>query len=299
MADLAAARGVPLLFVDPLRNIKASFYLRFHVDPDDIVPGELVAWHQLYEQGLADKRAGRWAEAAVKLRGVRKHYVKDEDEILAFYIGECLEKLGRYDDARAEYEKPYLRHPMRGLIAEAAQARHVPVVDPYPYLLKLAEHGLPGYDEFSDSFHPMPAVSRIIARSIVDGLRAHDLVPGLAPADAPALATAEQLVQRLVQRCQLPVPSRMYSAIANGDYKEAIRLGRTVPADQLYTDSHVFEAIYLGWALTRDGDLAGAREVYDGLRASPWSRSLGSLPPLETDADIVINAYGGDVFSWF
>ncbi len=296
MAELAREHGVPLLFVYPLRNIKASFYLRFHVDPSEIEPGKIAEWHRLYEEGLQSKRDGDWARAIVKLRGVRRLYVEDHDEILAFYLGECFEQLQRWGSAREEYEKPYLQHPMRALITEAATQSGVPVVDPYPHLIKIAAHGLPGYDEFSDSFHPMPSVSRIIARSILDGIRASDIVPGLAAADAPALASADQLVLRLISRCPLPLPNRMNLAIVSGDNQEAIRLGRTLPREEL--GDHIFEAIYLGWALSREGDVAGARDVYDALKASSW-RPPSSLPPMETDEDIVINAYGGDLFSWF
>jgi len=298
MAELAKDQGIPLLFVYPLRNIEASFYLRFHVDPSEILPGQVAAWRLAYEDGLRAKREGRWAEAIVALRAVRTHYVEDHDEILAYYLGECFERLGRWEEARAEYEKPYLRHPMRALITKAAAESGVPLIDPYPYLIRISEHGLPGYAEFSDSFHPLPKVSRMIARAIIDGIRTQDLVPGLRPADAPALAAADQFVQRLIASCPEPIALRMLRAIESGDNKEAIRLGRTLPRDQLYSELHIFEAIYLGWALTRDGDLGGAREVYEGLKSSPW-RPPGGLPPLETDADIVINAYGGDLFAWF
>jgi hypothetical protein len=298
MAELAAERGVPLLFVYPVRNIKASFYLRFHVDPSEIQPGRITEWHRLYDEGLGAKRAGRWAEAIVRLRAVRRTYVEDRDEILAYDVGECFEKLERWAEAREEYEKPYLQHPMRGLIAQAAAARGVPVIDPYPYLLKISAHQLPGFDEFSDSFHPMPVTSRVIARAIMDGIRAEELVPGLAAPDAPSMNTADQLVQRVIARCRLPAPNRMYRALIAGDNQEAIRLGRAVPLEKLYSDEHIYEAIYLGWALTREGDVQGARAVYDGLKSSSW-RPPVALPPMDTDEDIVLHAYGGDLFSWF
>jgi tetratricopeptide (TPR) repeat protein len=298
MGELAHARGVPLLFVYPVRNIKASLYLRFHVDPSEILPGHITEWHQLYADGLKKKHDGQLAEAIVKLRSVRKQYVDDRDEILAFDLGECFEQLQRWDDAREEYEKPYLRHPMRALIAEAAQSAGVPTVDPFPYLIKVAEHGLPGFDEFTDSFHPMPKVSRIIARAILDGIRKQGIVPGLREDGSPEMGSADQRVQGLVASCRIPIPNRMYHAILDGNDAEAIALGRSIPVDQLYSDLHIFEAMYLGWALTRTGDLDGARAVYDGLHASKWTPKT-SLPPLDSNKDIITNAYGGDLFSWF
>jgi hypothetical protein len=297
MAALARGRGVPLVFVKPVRNIKTSFYLRFHIDPSEILPGHQDAWRAGYEAGLAAKREGRLDEALATLEAVRAHYVEDTDEILAFYRGECLERLGRWDEARAEYERPLLRHPLRRLLDEAAAAHGVPVVDPYPLLVEAAEHGLPGYDQFIDSFHPAPATARIIALSIAQGLRREGLLPDPAPPDTPRAVATERAVQALVASCRLPTANRMLDAILADDFRQAIALGRRIPPAQL-SGVHVVEGIYLGYALTRSGDLDGARALYESLHAALW-KPEARLPPLDTDADIVRHAFAGDPFAWF
>jgi len=297
MAQLAREAGVPILFVQPVRNLKASFYLRFHIDPSEIRGGDVAGWRQAYEAGLAAKHAGRLEEAVTLLRSVRDFYVEDRDEILAFDLGDCLERLGRYPEAQAEYAKPYLEHPMRGLVAEAAAGNGVPLVDPYPQLLGIAEHGLPGYDLFTDAFHPMPATNRVIALAVLDAVRAQGWGGAERPPGDPALADAERRVQKIIDTSPPPLHNPMLRAILAGNEAEAVRLGRTMPEDKLI-DRRLTESLYLGWALTRLGDLAGAQKLFAQLRARHW-RPGASVPALDTDEDMVRNAFGGDLFAWF
>jgi tetratricopeptide (TPR) repeat protein len=297
MARLAQARGVPLLFVYPVRNLHASFYLRFHIDPSEIRPGEIAAWRAGYERGLEAKRAGRHAEAIEHLLAVRGHYVEDRDEILAYYLGECHEALGRPQQALAEFEKPYLRHPMRALIERAATVHGVPLVDPYPYLVRAAVDGVPGYAEFTDAFHPMPATNRTIARAILDSIRTEGLAPDARPPGAPELAAADAEVRALVARCIPPAHNAMLSAILAGRHEDAIRIGRSLPQERMYQEQ-ITETLYLGWALAASGDIDGARELHGRLR-KVWGGGVGLMPRLDSDVDIVRNAFGGDLFAWF
>jgi hypothetical protein len=297
MAQLAHDAGVPILFVQPVRNLKASFYLRFHIDPSEIRGGDVDGWRRAWEAGLAAKRAGRCDEAVTLLRSVRDFYVEDRDEILAFDVGECLERLGRFDEAQAEYAKPYLEHPMRRLIAEAAAQSGVPLVDPYPRLLQIADHGLPGYDLFTDAFHPMPATNRVIALAVLDAIREQGWGGKERPPGDPAQADAERRVQKILDGSPPPLHNPMLRAILSGNEAEAVRLGRTMPEDKLI-DRRLTESLYLGWALTRVGDLAGAQKLFAQLRAKHW-RPGAAVPPLDTDEDMVRNAFGGDLFAWF
>ena len=297
MAELARAAGVPILFVQPVRNIKASFYLRFHIDPSEIRGGDIEGWRAAWEAGLAAKRAGNWEQAAAALQGVRDFYVEDRDEILAFDIAECLEQLGRYEEAQAEYAKPYLEHPMHQMIAQAGAEQNVPVVDPFPALVAAADHGIPGYDFFTDAFHPMPATSRIIALSILDEVRALGLGGRQRPEDHTAFDAGEKRVQEILRRSPAPKANLMLRAILAGDYAEAERIGRSIPEDVLL-EGGLTESLYLGWALTESGDLPAARKLFGKLRAKQWKPWI--VPPdLDTDEDMVRNAFGGDLFAWF
>ncbi len=297
MAELCRERGVPLLFAQPVRNLRADFYLRFHVDPDEILPGREDEWRRAYEAGLAAKRARNWTRAIADLSAVRACYVEDQDEILAFYLAECHERLGHLDAAREEYARPYLRHPMRGLLPEVAAETGVPYVDPFPQVQAIASDGIPGFDEFTDSFHPQPATNRVIARTIVDGLRGMDLGAPQRAADDPALRRADVEVRKLVERWPPPMPNRVHKAVIEGRWEDVVELAASVKPETL-TVQQLVPATDLGLALTHLGRMDEARRLHGAMRRILWRPGLRP-PPLETDEDIVINAFARDVFAWF
>ena len=136
VADLCAARGVELVLVMPLHNLDYSFYLRFHIDPSEIVPGQIETWKARYEQGLALKRSGRHAEALEVLRSIRELYVDDRDDILAYYIAQCHDALGQPEERLRELSAIYLRHPMLAQIRQVAAEKGVLLVDPFPELAR-------------------------------------------------------------------------------------------------------------------------------------------------------------------
>jgi tetratricopeptide (TPR) repeat protein len=297
MAELARAAGVPILFVQPLRNIKASFYLRFHIDPSEIRDGDVDGWRAAYEAGLAAKRAGDWEQAVTALRAVREFYPVDRDEILAFDLGECLEQLGRYEEAQAEYAKPYLEHPMHALIAKAGADEGVPVVDPFPDLVAIAEHGIPGFDFFTDSFHPMPVTSRVVAQSVIKELRELGLGGRQRPEAHAAFAAEEKRVQDIIDRSPAPKGNLMMRAILAGDYDEAVRIGQSIPEANLL-DTGLTESFYLGWALTKADEPLEARRLFAKMRARQWKPWI-TAPVLATDEDLVKYVFGGDLWAWF
>ncbi|MBM3984226.1 MAG: hypothetical protein FJ296_00815 [Planctomycetes bacterium] len=295
MVDLARDRGVPLVFVGPQRNLKASFYLRFHIDPDEIRDGRVDEWRALYERGLEAKRAGRLQEAVDLLRQVRGLYLLDRDEILAFYLGECLERLGRPAEAFEEYIKPYRENPSLQIIRDAARGNGVPCADPFPRVCAASRDGIPGYAEFTDSVHPMPGTNRIVALSVLDAMRETGAWPELLDETSPRFTAADRAVSAAVERCLAPAHNRMLRAILEGRTAEAVELGRSMPEDELYLG---YNALYYGWALTLSGDDQAARAVYVNLRRRLLRRG-SEIPALDTDEDLIRVAFGGDVFAWF
>jgi tetratricopeptide (TPR) repeat protein len=298
MAALCKERGVPLLFVQPVRNLEAVFYLRFHIAPEEIQAGRIAEWRQLYERAVALRHEQRWEQALAALGQLRQLYVEDRDELAAFLAGDCLLQLGRPADALREFERPYLQHPMRGLIERAGQQAGVPVVDPYPAVLAVSTGGIPGYEEFTDSFHPMPKVNRAIAVGIADAMAAAGIGPSQRPADSPERAAASARLDAVVAGIPVPLHTAIVSAILHGDPQQAIALGRTMPEAEMMKMQPV-TAVYLGWALAKTGDDAAAREWYRKLREQTSYARSKNLPPLNTDEDIVRNAFAGDVFAWF
>jgi tetratricopeptide (TPR) repeat protein len=298
MARLCRERAVPLVFVLPVRNLHGSFYLRFHVTPEEIAPGRIDDWRQRYADGLAAKKEQRYADALAILRSIRELYVVDRDEILAFYLGECLEALGRQDEALEEYAKPYLRHPMREQIAAVAARENVPLVDPYPALLAASETGIPGYAEFTDSFHPMPKTNRVIARAIYECLATEVDSFALPPLDSPRLANTDEVVANLCAKIKAPLATQMLRATLEGRDDHVVRLAATIPESVLLTRS--VEPLYLMWSLCRLGEVEKAREFFLRMRGVMYQSPLFPREVvLETDEDIVRVAFGGDLFHWF
>jgi hypothetical protein len=297
MVERCREAGVPVLLVQPVRNLKASFYLRFHIAPSEILSGRLAEWRTRYERGLGQIAQGRLEEAVETLRSVRALYVDDRDEVLAFQLGRCLERLGRPAQALAEYERPYLDHPVRGLIARVAAGHGVPLVDPYPAVVAASAGGIPGFGEFTDGFHPMPVTNRVIAESIVAAIVDLGLAGPLRNPAAPANAAATERLDRLVERLPAPLHTRMTAALSAGQPAAAVDAARSVPREQLL-DTQLVESVLLGWALVRAGRIEEARTLHAELRLR-YGRAAVDLPPLETDADMVRNAFAGDPFAWF
>lgn len=298
MADMAKDAGVPLIYVLPVRNTRQSFYLRFHVTPEEIKPGRIAEWRLHYETALARKKAGDFAGAVDEFLAVRALYPDDQDEILAFHLGECFERLGRFDDAQREYALPYVRHPMRRQIQDAAAKAGVPVIDPFPALVEISAHGIPSYAEFTDAFHPMPQTNRVIARTVYAEVQRSGVLGAIPPLDAPAMRPADNMVGRLIGLLKTPNANLMLRALLAGDFAEAARLGATIPETELVTTRYT-EALYYGWALTRLGQLEKARIVYAKLRAASPNLVDPEGDLLATDEDVIRIAFSGDLFHWF
>jgi hypothetical protein len=297
MTELCQDAGVPVMCVLPVRSLDSSFYLRFHIDPSEILPGRIADWRVAYQSGLTAKREGRYEDAILSLLAVRALYVEDTDQILAFDLAQCYEALGQRTQAQREYAKPFLRHPVRALIKQVAAEARIPLVDPFGALVAVSSNGVPGHDEFVDAFHPMPKTNRIIARSIVNAMRRESVGGQLFPDDSDGAKLADRSVYELMTRCPTPVHGLMNKACAKGDWQAAVALARDVPADKLYNSMFV-ETMLLGWASVRSGDIDGAREVYGQLRKRLWRPRRGQSIQLSSDEDIVRKAYGGDLFAW-
>jgi tetratricopeptide (TPR) repeat protein len=295
VADLCAARGVRLVLVMPLHNLDYSFYLRFHIDPDEIVPGRIEAWQARYAEGLELKRSGRHAEALGVLRSIRELYVEDRDDILAYYIAQCHDALGQPQERLRELASIYLRHPMLAQIRRVAAEKGVLPVDPFPELLELAAGDVPGNGYFIDAYHPAPVTSQLIARSIARALQQAE-PEELLPFDDPRRFTIEEQMGKLIAAMKLPTNCYVREAMARGDFAEAVRIARSVPEEELL--SSPVDPFYLGWALTRAGELDQARELYERMRAA-WHSESSELPDMSTDEGLVRYAFQGDVFAIF
>lgn len=299
MVDLAEERGVAIAFVVPQRNAESSFYARFHIAPQEILPGREADWRRLYESGLAAKREGRFEQAILLLEGVRATYVEDRDDILAWSLGECHAALGRRERAREEYALGVRRHPILSILREVAAERGVPVIDPWPALVEAAGGGVPGHDWFVDSVHPLPAAGRVIARAIAEGLLEQHVVPGLVRPAPERLAEVEaRCDERVAAATEVGTPANYYiaQAIRAGDLDEAVRLGSALSRDKL-----IFNPVDLftyGWALVLAGRMDEARDLFEESRAIYVGEGT-ELPTLDTPEEMIEVAFSGDVFAFF
>lgn len=299
MADLAAERGVPLVFVVPQRNAESSFYLRFHIDPAEIRAGQVEAWRRGWEQGLAAKREGRHEQAVRELEGVRATYVEDRDDLLAFHLAECHAALGRREQALAEYGRSVRRHPILALLREVAAGKGVPLVDPFDALVATAGGGVPGHELFIDSVHPYPLASHAIARAIVEGLEnARVVQPWTALATLDLGAVEAQCAARVAASTAANTPTHalVFGAIRRGDHEEAVRLGAAQSREA--TLANPVDLFYYGWALTLAGRMDEARALFEESRAL-YVDEDAVLPDLSTPESLIEIAFAGDVFAFF
>ncbi len=298
MGNLAKERGVPFVVVMPLRNLRASFYLKFHVTPAEIQGGQVDEWKRRYDNALEAKKQGRFAEAIQGFQRVRELYVHDDDDILAYYIGECHERLGDKAAALAEYSKPYLQHPMRAEIKAVTDKEGFPLVDPFEGVVAIAEDGVPGYTEFTDSVHPMPKTNRVIARGVYETIQSRFFSKDLPPLTDPRLDRTDQLVLGASAKFEAPLANKMVRAINAGKYDDALKCAKAVSGDDLKDD--VIAQLYYGWALTKLGKMDDVRSYFLKLKnkyaGQPGIRGQAKL---ESDADIIRFAFACDVFHWF
>lgn len=296
MARLAREKQVPLVFVLPVRNLKQSFYLRFHVTPEEIREGMVDTWRSEYEAGCAALRARDHRRALPHFQKVRECYTSDNDEILSFYIAQCLEATGQANAALAEYSRPYLLHPMRQQIIDVGKEEGVIVVDPYTALIQAAGGVAPGYEWFTDAFHPMPNTSKVVAHEIMEAIQRKGWIEAANGMGSRPMQNADEDAQAQVERCPAPPHNLMLRAIERGDYQEAVDIAESLGPELI--DNRLVEALYYGWALTKKGDLEKARATYKELRRRYWRPGMGGLD-LSTDEALVRYAFEGDIFHYF
>lgn len=295
-ARIAHEAGAGLLLVLPQHNLEHSFYLRFHITPEELRPGTEAQWRARYAEGLALKREGRAAAALPVLESIRELYTQDRDDILAYYIAQCHGELGRHDEELRELRAIYERHPMIRELRALAAEQGIPLVDPFDALLEAANGRVPGHDFFSDAYHPMPHTSRIIARTIAKAVEANGLLPGSQGFGTRRMQNCEKACERMLEQVSLPVHYRIFAAIRAKDYDQAVAIAQSMPAKRFYGSP--VAPFYLGWALTRAQRFEDARIVFQELQQRFGDETL-ELPDLDTDEGLIIHAFQGDVFAIF
>jgi hypothetical protein len=294
LAGEAREAGVPVLLVDTVRNLKADFYLRCHVEPGELRPGSDGEWRRHYAAALERRRAKKWDEALAEFAAARNCYVEDRDEILGFYMGQCHEAMGRFEEARAEYERAFLKHPLKIKIREAAAAAKAPLADPYPELVAASPRGIPDSSMFTDAFHPQARTNAAIARAILGAIVGNRMIPGL-EAGGEALARGREAIDAVAGRTEVFADKQLQLAVYAEDYRRAVEIARRRPLKDL----HWLELMYLGYAEGKLGMGADMRQTYLVLREQMVGEMPGRARRLDNDADVVRYVFDGDLFSDF
>lgn len=298
IVDEARAVSVPVLLVDTVRNYTTEFYLRSYVEPRDVDPARAAEWRKHYETGIALKRQGRFEQAMTELLKVREFYKRDRDELLACYLGQCLENLQRYEKAREEYERSFLKHPLKLKLQQVARDTGAPLADPYPQLCKEAPNGIPDESMFMDAFHPMPSTNAVIANTILDEILVKNIIPKLAAPGAEIRAAARRAVREQASRIELFPERRIQTHIYRKQYAEALELAATLQPYQ----QNFLTLMYVGYAQAKVGDREGARNTWRKLKVAvlgPQGNATIPVPALKSDVDIVKYLFDGDLFSEF
>jgi hypothetical protein len=296
MARLCRERKVQLVLVLPLHNLRSSFYLRFHIDPDELLPGMEAEWRQRYERGLEAKRAGDHLAALKLLRSVRQCYREDRDDILGFYIAECFAALGYPNLELKELLRIYQRHPMLAHIRQVAEEFDLLLVDPLPDMIRRAGDRAPGGRFFLDAYHPSAEGGWVIARAIAKALARDGVGRTLAPWDSPTVQVAERFAEKRVVEVGMPLLCQINASLRAKDFEGALALLEQIPPEE--RESNTLYAFAFGWALTRSGREDQAKELHARL-VERFGQGSGDLPDMSTDEGMVRHAFQGDVFAIF
>ncbi|MFO1501576.1 MAG: tetratricopeptide repeat protein [Verrucomicrobiota bacterium] len=181
MVDIARSAGAQVIFVTPASNLReVSPFKSEH--REGLGPEDRARWKALYDQARQDFASAVPGNAlpalaaaeAIDNRPANLHYVR----------GRVLEKLGRYPEARAAYERARdedvcpLRAPtqIREVLSRVTADLKVPLVDFESLIASRSTHGIPGGDYFLDHVHLTVEGYRLLALELLKQMERNGLV---------------------------------------------------------------------------------------------------------------------------
>jgi tetratricopeptide (TPR) repeat protein len=273
--DAARARGVDVVMSTLVSNLRDQPPF-VSVHPEGLSADDRARWQQLFDQGRAAATqqdhlvATRFYLEAVELDGERADG--------RFYLARSYEALGRYDDARAEYERARdldaLRFRASGefndVVRGVAASRDVPVVDMEAAFAEASPNGIPGATLFWEHVHPTFDGYLLMARALEQGMAVHGFL-----ASAPEWASRPQRPDAFF---------RDFAGVTELDREVArLRIGllmsrwpfRSDPVPFTYqSESPLQEVAWayvrneIGWATAHDRLAQAYRQAGDSERAS-------------------------------
>jgi hypothetical protein len=174
MADRCREHGTPVIFCTSPSNLRDWF--PFHTEPagftlDDLEHRLALVRHRYAQKQFAEGLRQARAVLAVDARAAAFHYV----------AAQCLEALGRKDEAKREYllardtdAFPHrtlssFNEAVRALVRERrGRGEDVELFDAEAVFSRAAPDGLPGNDLFLDQCHPNLRGHALLARGLAD-----------------------------------------------------------------------------------------------------------------------------------
>jgi tetratricopeptide (TPR) repeat protein len=170
------------MFITPASNLREAspFKSEHRKGLSDV---DQRRWRQLYDQARQDY-AGSPTPTNALAALVQAAAIDDLPASLHFVRGRVLEKLGRFPEAKASYERARDEDvcPLRALgstrtiLNRVAVERKVPLIDFEAFLEARSDHGIPGAAVFLDHVHPTIEGYRLLALEILKRMETEGIV---------------------------------------------------------------------------------------------------------------------------
>jgi tetratricopeptide (TPR) repeat protein len=161
IVQVAGRAGVSLLLTTPVSNLRHQGPMQ-SLSREGLTTEELAAWHKSFEQGEVLRAAGHLDEALEEFE--KSQAIDAGHALLTFRRAQCLEGLGRWDDARTAYQRACdldacrFRAPgsFARIVEECAEGAHsgkVYFLDSAAIVARGIPHEIPGNETFLEHVH--------------------------------------------------------------------------------------------------------------------------------------------------
>ena len=174
MVQLCRKADVPLLLICPGSNLRdcPPFKSEHGAGLD---PRRLDQWRQFFQLG-SGVEASHPTEALALYR--KAETIDDQYAELVFRMARCMDRLGRFEQARVAYVRAKeldvcplrILHVMQQAVLRVAETSATPVVDAAALLEQRSPHGIVGFDWYVDQVHPSIRGQQLIAQAVAQRL---------------------------------------------------------------------------------------------------------------------------------
>ncbi|MCA9218211.1 MAG: SGNH/GDSL hydrolase family protein [Planctomycetales bacterium] len=180
MARICKDAGVPLLFINPVSNLRDTPPFK-HEPNASLTSQQQDEIDELWEQA----KTIEWEQVDLKIESLEKIIAIDQRHANAHYfLGRCYETVAAFDKAKTSYERGKdedicplrMLESMHAILFNVARQTNTPVVDARALLEDRDEHGITGNKTLIDHVHPHIKGHQLIADAILDRMEAQGLV---------------------------------------------------------------------------------------------------------------------------